>query len=37
MQPPDQNRVIKQANFPYSLLGKMLEKQIKAIEIQGEK
>ena len=37
IQPPDQNRVIKQANFPYSLLGKMLEKQIKTIEIQGEK
>ena len=29
--------MIKQANFPYSLLGKMFEKQIKTIEIQGEK
>ena len=37
IQHPDQKRVIKQANFPYSHLGKMFEKQIKTIEIQGEK
>ena len=29
--------MIKQANFTYSLLGKMFEKQIKTIEIPGEK
>ena len=34
---PDQNRVIEQANFTYSHLGKALEKQTKVIEDQGEK
>ena len=34
--PPDQRRVIEQAKFTYSRLGKAFEKQIKAIEDQGE-
>ena len=34
---PDQRRVIEQAKFTYSHLGKAFEKQIKAIEDQGEK
>ena len=33
----DQSRIIKQAKFTYSLLGKAFEKQIKTIEDQGEK
>ena len=35
--PSDQRRVIEQANFYYSPLGKALEKQRKTIEDQGEK
>ena len=35
--PPDQRKVIDQAKFTYSLLGVAFEKQIKAIEDQGEK
>ena len=35
--PPDQRRVIEQATFAYSPLGKAFEKQTKAIEDQGEK
>ena len=35
--PPDQRRVIQQAKFGYSLLGKVCEKQTKAIEEQGKK
>ena len=35
--PSDQRRVIEQAKFTYSLLGKTLEKQTKMIEGQGEK
>ena len=34
--PYDQKRVIVQAKFTYSSLGKALEKQIKAIENQGK-
>ena len=34
--PPDQRRVIEQTKFTYSRLGKAFEKQIKAIEDQGE-
>ena len=37
MIPPHQRRVIEQAKFVYSLLGKTLEKDTKAIEDQGEK
>ena len=33
----DQSRVIEQAKFTYSPLGKALEKQIKTIEGQGER
>ena len=33
----DQSRIIKQAKFTYSPLGKSFEKQIKTIEDQGEK
>ena len=33
--PPDQSRVIEQAKFTYSPLGKALEKQTKTIEDQG--
>ena len=33
----DQRRVIEQAKFTYSALGKALEKQRKTIEDQGEK
>ena len=35
--PPDQSRIIEQAKFTYSPLGKAFENQIKAIEDQGEK
>ena len=35
--PPDEKRVIEKANFTYSPLNKAFEKQIKAIEDQGEK
>ena len=35
--PSDQRGVIEQAKFVYSPLGKVLEKQTKAIEDQGEK
>ena len=35
--PPDQRRVIEQANFIYSPLGKAFEKQTKTIEEQGKK
>ena len=31
----DQSRIIEQAKFTYSPLGKAFEKQIKAIEYQG--
>ena len=37
MIPPHQMRVIEQAKFAYSLLGKAFEKETKAIEDQGEK
>ena len=37
MIPPHQRRVIEQAKFAYSLLGKTFEKELKAIEDQGEK
>ena len=33
----DQRRMIKEAKFTYSPLGKAFEKQIKTIEDQGEK
>ena len=33
----DQSRIIEQAKFTYSLLGKSFEKQIKTIKDQGEK
>ena len=35
--PPDQSRIIEQANFNQFLLRKGLEKQTKKIEDQGEK
>ena len=35
--PSNQKQMIEQAKFTYSLLGKAFEKQIKAIEDQGEK
>ena len=35
--PSDQSRIIEQANFAYSPLGKAFEKQIKTIEKQGKK
>ena len=35
--PSDKRRVIEQANFTYSSLGKPLEKQTKTIENQGKK
>ena len=35
--PPDQRRVIEQAKFTYSVLGKAFEKQTKTTEDQGEK
>ena len=35
--PSDQNRIIKQAKFTYSPLGKALEKQTRTIEDQGRK
>ena len=35
--PPDQRRVIEQAKFSYSPLGKAFEKQTKTIEEQGKK
>ena len=35
--PPDQRRVIEQAKFAYSPLGKAFEKQTKTVEEQGEK
>ena len=35
--PPDQGRVIQQAKFAYSPLGKPFERQIQTIEDQGEK
>ena len=34
--PPDQCRIIEQARFTYSLLGKAFEKQAKTIEEQGK-
>ena len=37
MLPSNQKQVIEQAKFTYSPLGKAFEKQIKAIEDQGEK
>ena len=37
MLPPDQSRIIEQANFTYSPLGKAFEKQIKTIEDRGIK
>ena len=33
----DQRRVIEQANFIYSVLGKALEKITETIEVQGNK
>ena len=35
--PSNQQQIIEQAKFTYSLLGKAFEKQIKAIEDQGQK
>ena len=35
--PSDQRRVIEQAKFTYSPLGKAFEKQIETMEDQGEK
>ena len=35
--PSNQQQIIEQARFTYSLLGKAFEKQIKTIEDQGEK
>ena len=35
--PSHERRVIEQAKFTYSLLGKALEKQTKTIEVRGEK
>ena len=35
--PSNQQRIIEQTKFTYSLLGKAFEKQIKTIEDQGEK
>ena len=35
--PPDQSKMIKQAKFTYSPLGKALEKQTKTVEDQGTK
>ena len=35
--PSNQQQIIEQAKFTYSLLGKAFEKQTKAIEDQGEK
>ena len=35
--PPHQKRVIEQAEFIYSLLGKDFEKQTKTVKDQGEK
>ena len=35
--PPDQRRMIEQAKFVYSPLGKAFEKQTKTIEEQGKK
>ena len=35
--PSDQQQIIEQAKFTYSLLGKAFEKQIKTIEDQGQK
>ena len=35
--PIDERRVIEQAKFAYSLLGKAFEKQTKTIEEQGKK
>ena len=35
--PPDQKKVIEQAKFTYSPLGKTIEKQTKSIEEQGKK
>ena len=37
MIPLHQRKVIEQAKFAYSLLGKTFEKETKAIEDQGEK
>ena len=34
---PDESRIIEPAKFTYSPLGKVFEKQVKTIEIQGEK
>ena len=35
--PSNQQKIIEQAKFTYSLLGKAFEKQIKMIEDQGQK
>ena len=35
--PSNQQQIIEQAKFTYSLLGKAFEKEIKTIEDQGEK
>ena len=35
--PSNQRQLIEQAKFTYSSLGKPFEKQIKTIEVQGEK
>ena len=34
--PSDQSRIIEQAKFSYSTLGKAFEKEIKTIEEQGK-
>ena len=36
IQPPDQRRMIEQAKFTYSTLGKAFEKQTERIEEQGK-
>ena len=35
--PPNQQQMIKQAKFTYSLLGKAFEKQLKIVEDHGQK
>ena len=37
MLPSNQQRIIEEAKFTYSALGKVFEKQVKTIEDQGEK
>ena len=37
MLPSNEQRIIEEAKFTYSALGKVFEKQVKTIEDQGEK